>query len=62
MRSRALEEILQIMIMVGIETAQCRWFLGVLQLTPAESVFAAAPRLQGPTNTAMIIAGASVRM
>src|SRR5216684_5195460 len=45
--SHALEEILQIMVMVDIETAQCRQLLGMLQLSSGESVFCAAPRLQG---------------
>ena len=35
------------MVMVDIETAQCRQLLGMLQLSSGESVFAAAPRLQG---------------
>ena len=47
MRSRAFEYILQIMIMVDVETAQRRWLPGMLQMSPGGPVFAAAPRLQG---------------
>jgi len=47
MCSQALEEILQVMVMVDIETAQCRQLLRMLPLSFGESVFAAAPRLQG---------------
>ena len=32
------------MVMVGIETAQRRWLLGILQLSPGEPVFALAAR------------------
>ena len=37
---------LQIMIVVDVETAQRRWFPRMLQLSPGVSVFAAAPRPQ----------------
>ena len=47
MCSQALEEILQVMVMVAIETAQCWQLLRMPQLSSGESVFAAAPRLQG---------------
>ena len=47
MRSRAFEYVLQIMIMVDVETAQCRQSLGMLQFSPSEPVLAAGPRLQG---------------
>jgi len=47
MRGRAFDYILQIMIMVDVETAQCRQSLGMLQFSPSEPVLAAGPRLQG---------------
>src|ERR1700686_5094786 len=46
LRGCTLEEILQIMIMVDVETAQRRWFPRMLQLSPCVPVFAAAPRSQ----------------
>ena len=47
MHSCALEHILQIMVMVSVETAQCRQPVGMLELSCGEPVFSAAPRLQG---------------
>ena len=44
---RALEEILQVMIMVDVETTQRRLLPGRVQLSPRVPVFAAAPRRQG---------------
>ena len=46
MRSRAFEYVLQIMIMVDVETAQCRQSLAMLQFSAAEPVLAAGPGLQ----------------
>src|ERR1700686_492517 len=46
LRGRTLEEILQIMIMVDVETAQRRWLSRMLQLSPCVPVFAAAARPQ----------------
>src|SRR3989442_476349 len=48
-RGRTLEQILQIVIMIGIETSQGRLSLGPLQLASAEAVFSADPRLQCQT-------------
>src|SRR5262249_31274725 len=45
--SCALEHILQIMVMVSVETAQCRQPVGMLELSCGEPVFSATPRLQG---------------
>ena len=46
LRGRALEDILQIMAMVGIETARRRQSFGRLQLSSRESIFAADSRPQ----------------
>src|SRR4030088_462493 len=47
LRGRALEQTLQIMIVIHVETADRRRPLRMLQLSPAVAVFPAAPRLQG---------------
>jgi hypothetical protein len=47
LRGRALEQTLQIMIVIHIETADRRRPLRMLQLSPGVAVFPAAPRLQG---------------